>query len=423
MRTHPTVSFPFAIETEFSMMKQLLNWIAPPHPPMSPMNFSRMPVVHLFWAGGLVGAVAGFALGFALWMWLQGILAIPEAYALMKLWHGRLQILLFAGSFLLGFGLQSGPHVIGGTPPPSSRLLWLLRALWMGFLLTLLPMAGADIVGNALISGAYGGAAWFLADITRGGDPKRRFSRGYPMTAAFLFLAAAPWLPLDDADAALFILWCGPISAAMVAGQQLIHNVLGGRLLTGTAGHLFAGLITLAWILSGLAAFGTLVPWSLAAAVWLAATLVMVQGTGFVPAVAKSGFTAINVTLVLGFSAIVACEGLMLGLAGAWPVDAAVHLLGAGVLTILILGVVARVVAFFSAGPIFPSDRLVVWLVMIWAGVAVVRTLSPMGGVDDDAILVSVVVGGLVMALWSVRVGYRLTRILEHVPEAIKKGG
>ena len=74
-------------------MKSFLHWIAPPHPSMTPMNFSRMPVVHLFWGGGLIGAVVGFTLGFVLWMWLQGILDIPESYLLLKLWHGRFQIL------------------------------------------------------------------------------------------------------------------------------------------------------------------------------------------------------------------------------------------------------------------------------------------------------------------------------------------
>lgn len=399
------------------MNKSLLHRLAPPHPPMSPMGFSRMPLVHLFWAGGLAGMVAGFALGFVLWLWFLGILPMSEGYAVMKLSHARLQILLYAGSFLLGFGLQSGPHVIGGQPPPTSRLLWLLWALWLGFALTLVPLPDVRLLGNGLLSLAFAGAAWVLLRITLAGDPARRISRGFPFTAAFLFLAVAPWLPLDDPDTALFILWCGPISAVTVAGQQLTQNVLGGRLLTGVPGRAFAGLLIVAWVASGLAAFTDVVTWSAAAGPWLAAVGAMLWGTGFVRAAVTTGFSAITVTLVIGFAGIIATTGVMLG---GWGADAAVHLLGAGALTALILGVVARVVAFFSAGPILPSDHLVAYVVMIWAGVAVVRTVSSMGGVAPDTVLAAVWVGGLLLSVWAVRVGYRLTRIMEHVPEAIK---
>lgn len=403
-------------------MNRLIHIIAPPDPPMTPMTFTRLPVLHRFWGGGLVAAMVGFALGFVLWAWQQGVMEVPAAYPELRLWHARIQILMFVGSFLLGFALQSGPHVVGGQPPPSRTLLWLLPLLWSGFLLTLVPNVWIVGVGNLLISITYGGAAWFLWRMTLGGDPARRMVRGMPLAASFLPLAVAPWLALDHAAMALWVLWCGPMTSALVAGQQLIQNVLGGTLLQGGRARLFAASLTLAWILSGVATFSTENTWPWAGVAWLVVILTLASGTGFVQAAWRARFKAINVTLVLGFLSAGGCA-LLLGVQGrALSLDAAVHLLGAGALTTLILGVAARVAGFFSGDAVL-NDRVLVYLLLLWSMVALLRTLSTLTPLamptDPRWLWIALTAGGVILTLWSLRVGRRLWQIDQQRPPDI----
>ena len=399
-------------------MQRLISLLFPPDPPFSPMTFSRLPVVHRFWGGGVVAGLVGFSLGFLLWLWMLGILELPEGYQDFRMWHARIQILMFLGSFLLGFALQSGPHVVGGTPPPSRTLLWLLPLLWVGLLVTFIPHDGVQSVGNLLISMAYGGAAYFLWQITMKGDPLRRLSRGIPLAASFVPLAMAPWLPLEQAETALLVLWCGPVTSALVAGQQLINNVLGGTLLQGRMAYLFSAVLLLAWVLSGAAVWTSWASWSLAGFAWLVVICVMLVGTGFLPVARRFGFSAINVTLIVGFSLASACAILLLYSGESFPLDAAVHLLGAGMMTILVLGVGARVVGFFSAQAVL-NDRLVAYLLLLWSAVAITRTVAPLGWVDGDWAQIMTAIGMLIVVLWSFRVSARLWHIDKQLPPEI----
>lgn len=399
-------------------MQKLIQKIALPDPPLVPMTFTRLPVVHRFWAGGLLAAVAGFSLGFLLWLWHQGVFQAPSEYLELRTWHARIQILMFAGSFLLGFALQSGPHVVGGQPPPSRLLLLLLPLLWIGFFLTFVPNIWIVILGNVSISAAYGGAAYFLLRITLKGDPLRRLSRGMPLAASFVPLAMAPWLTLESADVALLVLWCGPITSVLVASQQLIQNVLGGTLLQGRIAPAFAATLLLAWFFSGVAVFTAWGSWSFAGMAWMVAIGTMAIGTGFVRAARCSGFSAINVTLILGLASAFSCAILLLIQGENLPLDVAVHLLGTGALSLLIFGVVARVVRFFSGNAVL-NDRLVVYLLLVWWAVAVTRTVASLGWVSTNWVQAMSVAGFLIVMLWSFLVGLRLLQISRQIPPEI----
>ena len=115
-----------------------------------------------------------------------------------------------------------------------------------------------------------------------------------------------------------------------------------------------------------------------------------------------------SVTLVLG---------LAFALAGAlwlvWelPPDGAVHLLGAGLLSTLILGVVARVVRFFS-GTAALNDRLLCYVLLVWGGVVGARVGTTLGwSMGAGGLLAVLGVGAVLWLGWSGRVALCLWRI------------
>lgn len=401
-------------------MQMLIQKILPPDPPLTPMTFTRLPVVHLFWAGGLFAALLGFGVGFLLWSWQQGILPMGEFYPLLKLWHARIQIILFLGSFLLGFALQSGPHVVGGPPPPSRPLLRLLILLWVGFFLSLIFHGWLLDLGNMMVSIAYLGAVYYLARIAQKGDPSRRLSRGIPLALSFIPLAIAPWLALDNAEQALWVLWCGPITSALVAGQQLINNVLGGKLLQGRIATLFAVTLLTAWILSTLAAFSTVAAWHWAGLAWVAVLIVFILGTHFLRAAWRFGFAAIQVTLVGGFASALLSAGWLAMPENPLTAEAALHLLGVGMLTTLILGVVARVVSFFVGSMAF-NDRMLCYLLFVWNTVAFARLATALGWhIPNTGLIALMLAGSLIILVWIFRIAARLWQIQQNIPPALK---
>ncbi|MEO5347846.1 MAG: NnrS family protein [Magnetococcus sp. YQC-9] len=397
-------------------MKRLIQIIASSDPPFTPMTFTRQPVVHRFWLGGVLFAAVGFLFGFLLWMWQHDQLALRGDFFLIRLWHARLQIEGFLGSFLLGFALQSGPHVTGGKPPASARLIPLTFLLWIGLLLSLISNEWLANIGALFVSAAYGGAGYFLFQVTRGGNSRLQIPRGYPLAAGMTLLASGPWLALDDPGEALFLLWCAAVTMAMVAAQQLIQNVLGGRLLQDSPARRFAIALGLAWITSALAGLTPFGSWRLAGAVWLVVLLLLLHGTGFINVAWRAGLSSINVTLSLGFlHALLAA--LWLTMSEGNP-DVAVHLLGAGCLTTLIIGVTVRVAGFFSAGAVVP-DRVASWMLLVWALVAWMRGFSPVWAADERITVWMSLVGMLILGVWGVRIVWRLTRIHTLVPVSL----
>ncbi|HAT51025.1 MAG: NnrS family protein [Nitrospirae bacterium] len=401
---------------------KLFDNIFNPKQSFSPMNYTRRPILHHFWAGGLVAMVLGFSLGFLLWMMQTGIMDVAEGYQSFRLWHVRIQILGFAGSFLLGFALQAGPHVVGGTPPPFRHVIPHVPILWIGLLLSSITTSATMVtVGNACITLAFVGPVVLLLKITLNGDPQLRFARGIPLVIAFLVLAAAPWLDLANSETALFVLWCGPITAALVAGQQLIHNVLHGKKLSGKLGLTLFILLCLAWLTTAMATFAHLWPWSIPGLAWLVSLSMVIWGTQFIPAIKQFGFAAISLTLSTGFLGIAVTAIMMLGWPEGIPVDSMVHLLGAGVITVLILGIVSRVTGFFSGGAVF-SDAAVSGAILIWSAIATFRVITSMSShVNDGLVIISVGLGGTLLTLWGIRVAWRL-RTISQAPYPGKNG-
>lgn len=399
-------------------MKRIFQIIAPADPPFTPMAFTRIPIVQRFWYGGLAAAAVGFTLGFGLWMWQHGMLPVEGNYFLLKLMHARIQIEGFVGSFLLGFALQSGPHMTGGKPPASKILLQLLAVFWTGFLLSMTPDMRLALLGNGLSTLAFAWAGYLLLKITLAGSPQLRLARGLPLAAGITLMSITPWLELDDPGYALFVLWCGPVTVALVAAQQLINNVLGGKIIQGKLAILFLASLALSWMATGAAAFTEWESWRLVGLCWLVSLALLTVGTDFGQASRRFGWKSINVTLSLGLAYAFMCALQLILLQIDQFLDMAVHLLGAGVLTTLIIGVTARVAGFFSAGAVLP-DRVVSWLVVLWGVVALTRTIAPMTPMEEMWTVWISVLGGLILVLWGVRTGYRLMQIQKLVPPTI----
>ncbi|MEO5378338.1 MAG: NnrS family protein [Magnetococcus sp. DMHC-6] len=391
-------------------MKPIIQKIFPASQPFPVMVFSRQPVVHLFWGGGLLGLVIGFSLGFFLWMWQTGVLALSEHYFLLKLVHAHVQLFGFIGSFLLGFALQAGPNVLGGHPPPSKLLLKFLPILWLGIGLSILSDPVAALIGNILITIAFAGPGYLLLRVTLAGNPLLRIPRGLPLTGAFTWMAFAPWLPLEDSGTAVFFLWCGPITAAMVAAQQLINNVMQGAILQGATARLYMVSLSFAWLCTGWAAFMDNSFWRVSGWAWLATILILVFGTRFIPSVRTMGFVGINVTLFLGVVGLFVATLMMIIGGREVALDAVVHLLGAGVMTLLIIGVASRVAGFFSGQAVVP-DRIVVYILLLWSLVALTRVATSLAWIGSDFVGWAVGLGGVLLIVWGARLALRLIPI------------
>ncbi|MBF0195103.1 MAG: NnrS family protein [Magnetococcales bacterium] len=401
-------------------MKSLIAKIIPTDPPMQPMTLSREPIVNRFWATGLVGLCLGFILGFMLWLWQQGIMETPDDYFTFKIAHAKIQILLFAGSFLLGFALQAGPHVIGGPPPPSKNILFYLPMLWVGIALSMVPDPMLSLIGNAMTSFAFAGPAFLLLGITMAGMPHFRIPRGIPISASFVILALAPWLDLNDPDIALFVIWCGPVTAALVAAQQLTNNVLGGKLLQGNSSVLFLSALYMAWLLTAVSAFLDSIYWHFSGIAWVVVLYIQAKKTELLLSAIRYNFSAIQVTLLLAFAGLFASAIMPIVHGEDFMADAAVHLLGAGVITILILGVAARVASFFCGQMVLP-DRALIYLLFAWSILAIARTITPYGIGSTGLIMGTMHLGTFLLIIWVVPMARNIVKIGQQFPPPNKQ--
>ncbi|MBF0153780.1 MAG: NnrS family protein [Magnetococcales bacterium] len=382
------------------------NMIFPVIPPPPPTPITREPVAHRFWGGGLLAMVVGFALGIHLWGQQWGLFSWTNAYPDLRLLHGRVQFILFVGSFILGFALQAGPHVIGGTPPPSRSVLPLLFPLWFGFLLGMIPDPAVQFVGNILISIVFFKSSVALAGVVRTADPQRALPVGIPLVIGVAAFGALPWLPLGEPGWALAALLTGPVSCILAVVQHLVANILGGHRPSGRPAHLF----TMAWFVAWLAAWGSAwvwIPWSWTGLLWTVITLWLIVAVRLFPVLRGRPVESIGVALVAGLLSL-PLAGVLLFFVGTPALDAALHLVATGMVVTLILGVTARVAGFFSGGLVM-HDRLLSLLLVAWMGVVLVRSAVPLGILSGEFWVPGAsLLAASVLVFWVVRVSGRL---------------
>lgn len=393
----------------------LLNSLVRPGPPLSPMRFTRAPVMHRFWGGGLAALLLGFGLGLLVWLNKWDVIGeLPWDYAELRLAHARLQLALFTGLFILGFAFQAGPHVLGSKPPPTEALLVMLFPLGFGALLTLTPDEGLRIAGQVLISIAYALGLKHMIWILQRAPADRVYGAGVPFFLGLLAFCVMPWIPLDEPAWGAAALLAGPVAIVLAAGQQLIANAMGaGIRFAGWQAKIFAALVLAAWV-AAWAAAAEWIPWTLAAVLWLATAGSFTVMSKALQTIGKNGFTSLAFSIA---SALVWLFAALLWLLlDEPPLDAVAHMLALGVVTLLVLGVAARVASFFSAGYVMSETALVEFLIL-WQLVAAARVAAAAGWIDGGLVAVASLVGAVLLLVWIFRMGARLLRIKDLLPK------
>ncbi|MBE9536111.1 MAG: NnrS family protein [Proteobacteria bacterium] len=338
---------------------------------ISSMQRTRIPVFHRFWGAAILASLfIGFPLGSWVWSVLNGIVDNTMLYDELRAIHLTVQVFVFFGLFVAGFALQSGAHVLGGSPPKSEQVIWIYPLILLGVLLRVIPSANIQIAGNVLITA---GNLWLLFVMLRtalGGDKTRLVPIASLFVIGFLVLATAPWLDLSDASQGFFVLWSGIFLIVLAAGQQLIANVLSAKRFNRLGGMLFA-LTTLASVVAlGLTVFAGLNLLQVAG-ILMALTVVSYIGfLGVIPALIKTGFTSLVIAFVFNFFWALVIAFSLIFADPAW--DAIVHILALGSITTMIIAVGARVLGFFSGKGALSEGALTI-LIIGWQLVPLFR--------------------------------------------------
>ena len=160
---------------------------------ISSMKRTRIPVFHRFWGAAILAALfIGFPLGSWVWTVLNGIVDNAGFYGELRDIHMTVQVFVFFGLFVAGFALQSGAHVLGGSPPKTEQVIWIYPLILLGVLLRCIPSANIHLAGNVIITA---GNVWLLFVMVRtalGGDKTRLIPIASLFVIGFIVLAAAP---------------------------------------------------------------------------------------------------------------------------------------------------------------------------------------------------------------------------------------
>ena len=338
---------------------------------ISSMKRTRIPVFHRFWGAAILAALfIGFPLGSWIWIVLNGIADNARFYVELRNIHLTVQVFVFFGLFVAGFALQSGAHVLGGSPPKSEQVIWIYPLILLGVVLRCISSDDVQIAGNVLITA---GNLWLLFVMLRtalGGDKTRLVPIASLFAIGFIVLAAAPWLDISDASQAFFVLWSGIFLIVLAAGQQLIVNVLSAKRFGPTGGVIFVFTAIASVAALGLTVFAD---YNLSQEAGILMTLTVISYIyflGIIPALIKTGFTSLVIAFVCNFLwALVIAFSLALA-DPAW--DAILHILALGSITTMIIAVAARVLGFFS-GKVALSEGSLTFLIIAWQLVPLFR--------------------------------------------------
>jgi len=339
---------------------------------ITPQKRSRAPVVHRFWRMSIAfGLLAGFPSGLFLWLYLGGQIQQAEHYAYLVNLHATNQIIAFFGLFILGFIFTAGYHLNGGSARPVKQILWVLPAIAGGFILHLFtPLEGA---GRLMMSASFAWSGLVMFGAAREGG----FSRPVITTLclpALITYAATPWLPLAEVNVAFFVVMTGPFFFVLMAGLQLIPNVMKGNRLSGMPGWVFIALIAASYLLIGYDTFINALNPALVALSLALPVIVYLVSVNIFKALNYCGPTSLSVAFIAGFSWFLIAM-ILLAIHGDAFLDSALHLIILGQVMTHIIAVGARVIGFFSGAYVISDARLTL-LVLLWQLVPFTRGLA-----------------------------------------------
>ena len=374
---------------------------------ITPQNRSRAPVVHQFWRISIVfGLLIGFPSGLYLWLQLGGQIQPAENYLYIVNLHATSQILIFFGLFILGFVYTAGYHLNGGQARPVKQIFWVLPAIAVGFILHLFQPL--EQVGKLIISASFAYTGLMMLGAAKEG----RFSKPV-ITAlclpALITFTAAPWLQLTDINVAFFVVLTGPFFFVLMAGLQLIPNVMKGDRLEGTPGWVFIVLMMTSYLLIAYSAFVSQVNPALIALSLMLPVIMYLTCVNLFKALNYCGPTSLAIAFIAGFSWFFAAM-VLLAIHGDTFMENALHLIVLGQVTTHVIAVGARVIGFFS-GDYAISDVRLTRLVLLWQLVPFTRGLDAVIDFPAGTAWITTVTTVAVLLPWSVLMLARIRKV------------
>ncbi|MBF0274516.1 MAG: NnrS family protein [Nitrospinae bacterium] len=364
---------------------------------ITPQQRTRPPVVHHFWRIAIIFALLlGFPSGIYLWLYINHQLDELSGYTFLLSVHSTIQLLGFFGLFILGFLYTAGYHLNGGSPRPIKHITWVLPALITGIILKLYPPT--EVIGNSFITLAFGFTGYVMLVAAKEGG----FSRPAHSTLTLLGLitfSVAPWLNLLDPHIVLYVVLGGPVLFVLLAGLQLIFNVMKGSKLEGLPSSTFAIQITIAYTLLTVHTFVKPVALYFISLSFLLPVVYYIVKVRLISGIKYCGPTSLALAFILGFSWLITSL-LLLAIHGGFFMENTIHLIVLGQISTHILAVGSRVIGFFSGEYVIAEEKLI-GLILFWQIVPVTRGLDILLDFPYFTSWITSAVTGIVFVLWS----------------------
>lgn len=360
-------------------------------------------------------------LGVHLWLMREGEMPISSSYLTMRAMHAHLQLVAFFSTFVLGFLVQSTPHLIA-TPVPRHPLL--LLAVPGMLLATALIATGYLEFGRAVealcISGVGG---WFLVALSRA-ERVPRLGVGVPIV---LSLCGYLWSIYQDVSIPLVGIvgfWGSTAIAILAVGQQFITNLLGGKKLSIRKACVVHTLIVISMAL-GVAAVQD--PAGIAPHVFAWAVIGVLTVYGLATGLARCLVNTLKspVTLAIVLSFMWAWVGAIELAMTPSNTDLVLHAWATGFGVTLTLAMSVHIVGFIGGKPALRRP-LLFWLIWLWQVIPLVRGTAVGRLLGSTSIWVAASIASLVVLVWLVLLIQGEVRILtrqlalrsrEQIPE------
>jgi hypothetical protein len=201
----------------------------------------------------------------------------------------------------------------------------------------------------------------------------------------------------------------GPFFFVLMAGLQLIPNVMKGNRLSGKPGWVFIALIAVSYMLVCYDTFVGQINPVLTALSFILPVIVYLAYVNIFKALNYCGPTSLSIAFIAGFSWFLAAMTLF-AIHGEMFRENALHLIILGQVTTHIIAVGARVISFFS-GDFVISDAKLTWLVLFWQLVPFTRGLDMILVFPSGTAWITTVVTVAVLLPWSVLMFARIRKV------------